>query len=155
MKMLTVDPGLNTGWASWYKDELLDSGIIKKPSLAIEEYAGHRLTYYWSQFDTLLYKICPKICIIESVTIYAGSAKSMASATKGNLTFLSILIGGYVRDCARRGLDFKLIEAREWKGTMSKAITEKRIKKVNPNLTITNNHVLDAIGIGYSHLGKL
>jgi hypothetical protein len=156
--MLTVDPGFHTGVAYW-KDGLLRSfesfNVSTAKAIKTDE---DRLRDMWKKFDGYLQDLefDVSICYIEGVEAWGGSLKSRTAGARGDLSKLAYLVGGFCFICLLRDIEFKVIKVREWKGNLPKSVVESRVRKGIIGLPeLTNEHTIDAIGIGLSKLGRL
>lgn len=97
--------------------------------------------------------VLPTLVVIEYPEVWSASAKSMASATSGDLLKLASLIG-CLGLTARREADVLFITPARWKGQLSKEAVERRIKQVAKlDRLYYRNHVCDAVGMGYAAQG--
>jgi len=154
---MTVDVGMNTGWAYWDECESFPAPDIwgqysVKPHKILEE----DLTELAYQFDD---NICalrstPKIIILEGVELWAGNLRSLTSASRGNLFKLSYIVGMYARNALHYGSGFRIIPASQWKGQLKDPMVMKRVTNLTGiEFKKSEQHVCDAIGIGLSHMG--
>jgi hypothetical protein len=82
-------------------------------------------------------------------TEHQQSLKSDTSIRKGSLFKLTLLIGAYCAQCIDMNLDFELLTAREWKKSLTKEATAKRVKRIT-GLDYNSEHIMDAIAFGLS-----
>ena len=159
---MTIDPGVTgTGIAIWnsYKGipcnkiPIFTNSIIIRGKESwrkkIEDYTQVICSYM------NLYSPCNHIYIEEP--IFMESAKGLASARSDSLEKLiscASYFAGYFSAVNRKVEFVRIID---WKGTMPKDVTERRIRKVIENDNICegiHNHAWDAVGIGL-YLQKL
>lgn len=161
-KVLTVDPGWNTGWALWLSDNKPLTGIIKEPPRRkIIKLEPMRLSFMFGYFRILLETHSPLEVIIEGVEMWSGNVKSMTAAQRGNLFSLAYIVGGYIECCSSRGISCKLVyprgnKAKEqvmWKGQLNAKQLAARIKRINGETY--PEHIREAVGIGFSVMGVL
>ena len=157
--ILTIDPGLHTGiavWRSWGD----------RFPLTYELYAGgkgsheDKLYVLQRKFVLMIQEIKLKMhddisnIFIEGVEHWSGDLKSQTASTRGNLSFLSYMVGIYCAvgfaDCAT----VKIVPARVWKGQMSKKVTTERVFRVN-GIKYKSSHVIDAVAMGFALQGIL
>jgi hypothetical protein len=151
--ILTVDTGDNTAIAQWLGHKFPFVSDITCPVWKIKE-QNEQLKYMWLAFKNELTNI--KICkvYLEGTNVYRNSLKSMTAATRGNLTKLDYLIGGYANICCQMNIDFEIITAQQWKGQMSKEATAAKVKLLN-NKTYETEHITDAVAMGFGIMGML
>lgn len=152
-RTLTVDVGDHTGWAFWDgKTEPADWGMITldRNVKGLEVQLG----YMQRRFKCLLEDIKPELCVLEGVEFWAGNLRSMTSARRGNLSKLSYLVGMYMATCLEKGIDVRILLAREWKGQLKDPMVHSRVFNLTGiQLKKGEQHISDAIGIGLSLQG--
>lgn len=154
--LLFIDPGLGgTGWAFFTKINVngppkppASSGSFKPKSGGYWEKSAESI---WTWYDTLVKTVRPKHIIIETPEAWLTSKKGLASVQRGDIFKTTYLIGGMGCLSKRTPL---LVLPREWKGQLPKTVVKQRIKK-KFKLTITNEHEMDAIGMGLAAQGGL
>lgn len=181
--VLTIDPGFQgTGWAYWntlaagslepnasghFKPR---PGRISKADPVLprvieltESFKG--LLSACARYEAGLIKLeecpiipmpnCEKLLVyIEYQEVYGGSAKSHASAVKGDLTKLTLLTGFYAHAAIEAGATVCLIPPSQWKGQLSKKATALRLNRAFGKKVEFNNHTADAVGIGLALIGR-
>jgi len=158
--ILFVDPGLEgTGLARWYDfcNSLEDSLPLPFDTKAIVPRGAltwrQKFRYVMAEFS-LYVAACPvDRVVIESQSVWAGSAKSIASVSKGNLLKLVMLTGAMMRVCDDNDKRVTLVAPTTWKGQLSKAAVHKRIKLAMQMRF--PEHVADAVGMALSAMGQL
>lgn len=152
--ILTVDTGDNTGIAYWKGNLFPHVDQIICPVWNIKK-INTQLCYMWDQFESIIlcFKNLQKV-YFEGTNVYRSSLVSMTSATRGNLTKLNYLIGGYANMCFKNGIEFEIITAQQWKGQMSKEATTNKIKLLNGQ-TYSSEHITDAVGMGFGIMKML
>lgn len=152
--ILTIDPGFHTGYAYWTGNNDPITGCFNlsrgKKVVTIED----QLNDMWLKFSALIKTLEPVGCIIESVEHWGGSLKSRTASSKGDLSKLSYLIGGYSYICSKKGISFKLVPAKTWKGQLPNSALVGRVKMINGK-EYPNDHILCAVGIGFAEEGLL
>jgi hypothetical protein len=152
-KVLTVDPGIHTGFAYWQNDlypKFSQFNVrTKQKNLRTEE---QQLSDLNIQFGATLAIYLPKLVLIEGVEFWEGSMKSLASAKRQNLSKLAYIVGMYSSECLHYGIEFRIIPARVWKGQMTDDILARKIFNLNKKEYPTE-HILNAVGIGFSTMG--
>lgn len=153
-KVMTVDPGMNTGIAYWTGDLKPITEYIRftKKNHVIPE--PMQLQELWNEFDVFLEVYKPEKVYIEAVNYWSGSLKSKVSASRGNLSKLAYLVGGYMELAQSKKITVELIPVTKWKGQLTKEATKLRVKLANGE-TYRNDHITDAVGIGLSIMGIL
>jgi hypothetical protein len=154
-KILTVDPGMNTGWAFWQYGKLPNStGVFRqarehKKVLPIAD----QLYSMWEQFRSLLSVTEPEIVIIENANFWAHSAASHAAMFSGDLRKLLFIIGGYCLLCGQAGARWELVEPQRWKGQLDDKALKARIKRRIGREY--KQHEQEAVGLGLWRAGTL
>lgn len=162
--ILTIDPGIHTGIALWKNWEDL---FPKTYEIFAGEKGTHEEKLYTLQakFTQLVDNIEEQMIVspvddsnlhifIEGVEHWAGNLKSQTASTRGNLSFLSYMVGVYCAVCFAKDFPVKIIPARVWKGQMSKSVTATRVFKIN-EVKYKSSHVIDAVGMGFAMQGIL
>lgn len=154
-RVLTVDPGWNTGWAYWTRGSFHPStGIL------ISKYTDptDKLNDLSDQFGQLLTIQNPRFVMMEGTSFWVESLKSQVSFSRGDAIYLTYLIGQYMRECYLQKKKFDLILAIDWKGQMDDKKVKKRVLRRNAVDYKQFHgqywpHVTDAVGIGLWMLG--
>ena len=155
--MLSVDPGIHTGWALWGAARLYEYGTIN--------FDGNLL--HWEdkardvsiKFDNLFKHISGpeniKEVVIEFPGYMAGTGGHMV-ATSGDLVKLAVITGMLMNCAMMNGASVEPVPVNRWKGQLPKEVCHERIKKVlkDTQFEKTSSHSLDAIGIGLWKLGR-
>lgn len=161
-KVLTIDPGWNTGLALWSGSLTPATWVIKEPAkLKVNKIEIDRLEYMYTKFEAALKGINIKLVIIEGVEMWSGSTRSLTSAKRGDLFALAYMVGGYLSICKNLDIKTKLVyprgdrsKGREmWKGQLNAGMVEKRIRRLNG--ATYPEHIREAVGIGFSQMGLL
>ena len=159
-RVVSVDPGWNTGLAYWVGDNFPITDIIKEPpkrkKIRIEI---TRIKFMLDRFEAYVKSKNPKLLILEGVEMWSGSTRSMTSAARGDLFALAYLVGGYIAICYKLGIKSELVYARggkerkTWKGQLGPEQVAKRIYRINK--VEYPEHIREAVGIGFSKMGIL
>lgn len=147
---LSIDPGKNCGWAYFVDGELKECGLAKTDKKDEVEMV-HYLT---NELAKLTEDIKPEKLYIEGVSMWSANPTSVISAQKGNLFSLAYLVGSIISYFDILDIETIILYPKDWKGNMGKEATKKRVHRAVGEVT-KNEHILDAIGIGLSVLGKL
>lgn len=150
---VTVDIGRTTAWACWRKDQLWSCEVIRAPKgkQNVEDY----LKVMGAAFEHSLWRIRPvKRVYLEGVELWEGSLMSLTSAKRGDLMTLSYLLGVYAKTAFSRGAEVIIIPARVWKGQLTKIATAERVRRLHGQV-YENDHITDAVAMGYSIMGVL
>jgi hypothetical protein len=150
--VLTVDTGDNTAIAHWKGHKFPLVTEINCPVWKLKE-QNEQLKYMWNAFSNSLHHRYLKV-YLEGTNIYRSSLKSMTAATRGNLTKLDYLIGGYANICYQLNIDFEIITAQQWKGQMSKEATKAKVFLLNGKY-YNSEHSTDAVGMGFGIMKML
>lgn len=146
---MSIDPGLQgTGWALWHERTAIAAGIVR---------ARVQGTVPLRAWDIALQ--------IQSLTVTHSASftacewprlMSEVTARRGDLVKLTFVVG--VLCGATAPLPFLQVEVAAWKGQLSKAITEKRIRRFLGDDTCEKlklkSHMWDAVGIGLYLIGR-
>ncbi len=162
-RVFFIDPGITGTGFAYFPELITQHGNDEKPNEPAR--TGAITPKKASQWQARVQDLCawldglcsllkPSIIVIEWPEVWGRSAKSMASATRGDLGKLFYLVGG-LGEVARRTSPRLpvLISAREWKGQLSKKAVGMRIKR-RLNLEY-QNHEEDAVGMGLAAQGLL
>lgn len=145
-KFLSVDPGLSgTGWAVWGPGQLppLRSGSLSAPAdrdwLIRARWLGNEVRHLAESWGV-------DYVVIEQPQFMESAGKGLIAAREGDLVKLSILVGVI----AAQHSHSVLVEVREWKGSMSKEVSHRRIRSKLPGWVpcTATSHEMDAVGIG-------
>lgn len=156
--VLSVDPGLDFGWALWSIDEWsscvppVEVGVVKTRCDDWEQrfYEGQL------QVTELLATKRVGLCFCEWPAFFDGAAGSMV-AGRGDLGKLYAWVGGVMRTAACLMCSFRAVGVAEWKGQLPKRVVCDRIEQRLGDCssfskrTGKNNegsHDWDAVGIG-------
>lgn len=150
---LTIDPGNYTGYAYFINNKLSVSGsfTFDKKIKGMSKQFEHLN----SCFTGLLNSLEPEKVFIEDLQLYGNSSKSLISGLSGDLFKVAKVTGLYVSQCLIRNIPFEYLKPNKWKGQMNKQIVENRVKRVYPKLRFSNDHEMDAVGIGLHITGEL
>lgn len=157
-QLLTVDTGENTGLALWEGTKYPDVSFfkVKNPKLNHES----KLIDLWEKFDSYICRVISedmncktiKLCILEIPELWGDSSISLTAAKRGNLFYLSGIAHGYACVCNQYNINFRLIEAKRWKGQLSKVATKEWVYRIN-HTKYKNDHITDAVAMGFSYIG--
>ncbi len=151
---ITIDPGTSgCGWARWDSLwNLLDYGIFIPATWKGKDINDLQLWQYKAEqvSEEMVRQCGTKVTeiYIEYPSVFGGGV----AAQSGAVVKLACLVG-MILGKSPANLQW-LIPVQEWKGQMSKAMVEKRVKRILPNCKATS-HAIDAIGIGLYKQGKL
>lgn len=156
MKMISIDPGLvGTGFAIWHSFgglvKLSNSGVIRPKKSIIGNDHLMRSHFISDELQELtngsIYEV-----VIETPELWSGSAVSHASAAKGDLFSLAILVGVIARTLDPIGLRTNMVTPTVWKGQLSK---KGVISRLNRKLEERDwrDHEADAVALGLWYVG--
>lgn len=149
-KVITIDPGNNTGYAVWEPNKRKPvTGIIRSTEKEVEAF----LYIMLGQMEEVVEIHKPFRAVIEGVQVW-GDLKSITSARRGNLMKLSYLVGGYFTLFGLQGIGCKIVNPQHWKGQMNKDAVALRVER-EIGETYKTDHVTDAVGIGLAERGIL
>lgn len=155
-KVMTIDPGWNTGIGKWLGNSLIpDTDIIIAPNV---DNALQKMYYSTNKFGEHLRRFKPRLVMLEGTSFWADSLKSRASFSRGDAINLTYLIGNYIRECHSQNIKVQVILAQDWKGQMTDEMVKRRVdrriamdyKKIYGGFW---PHVTDAVGIGLWMIG--
>lgn len=100
----------------------------------------------------------PDVLVLEGQVVFSSSAKSMASATRGDLFLLAhqvgAMIGAYYAWCEleHREPRFEIVQPVAWKGQLTKGATATRLEEWLPAkwkgiMNGMSEHEVDALGL--------
>lgn len=147
MQTLTVDPGMNTGWALWGDSNLLKYGQFMQKHLALEE----DLKNLFNNFKNLIQETKPHRVYLEYPGVWQNSYVSMAAVNSGDLLKLAAIVGGYA---SLSNCSVHFISPNTWKGQLSKDAVKFRVNR-STGISEKSSHINDAIGIGLFIFKKL
>ena len=163
-RVLCVDPGLGgTGLAFWSSLsgstraslEPLATQVLKGPASGKYTWV-YRAKEISFDFRISLIALKPQKVVFEVPGLWAGSAKSMASATRGDLFKEAMLVGMLMHAALElEGCDIYTVTPLEWKGQLSKQAVDNRIVRALGRRRTFPNHVSDAVGMGLAAVQKL
>ena len=110
-----------------------------------------------SQFLCKLDDYLPAVVHIEFASLWQ-SAKSHASANRGDLFKLTALIGAYAAACMQVGCEIRFVRVAAWKGQLPKRVVRARIDRAWGNFagrTGLRDHETDAVGMGLAFQGGM
>lgn len=178
--VIAIDPGLGgTGVALFWQVDERPPELLRTVCINAQRGPGYLykaqsicaqfrrlLEIRHREFALLVDRGSSVVTIIEEPVLWSGSAKSHASSASGNLHKLSVLIGFLAGELFNLNFPaIMTIQAKSWKGQLSKAATTLRVQKRFTEGACTrassvsspteNEHIVDAIGIGLHHFGIL
>ncbi len=157
-ELMFVDPGSGgTGWAIFkMPSEVtepirpLEFGALSSRSgLWHDKFAEIAVAFA----DEVLFEHGPDRVVHEWPELWAGSAKSQASTSDGDLFKLSALIGALELAVLQCDMEPSLFVTPRWKGQMDKKAVDERIARAIG--CSYPNHVSDAVGMGLAVMGTL
>ena len=151
-RLMTVDTGFSTGWAIWKNTQRPITGQITLPRQRISKIED-RLAYMFQKFDELLTAYRPTEIIIEGVELWGNSVKSQTSGVRGDLFKLAYLVGGYISIAERHGLQYGILNFKDWGGQLSPEAVQLWVKRVL-NKSYKTQHITDAVAMGLSYFGQ-
>jgi len=148
--MVSIDPGLNTGIAVWSRNGRLKFTDLCKCPKITDDCVRVGVLCSWVYARLLALPDGP--VYIEGVRSFA-SARSWAASTRGNLSLLAYIVGGYIRVCQELGRAVYVIDP-QWKGQLTEKALELRIRRAGIAQPL-GDHVREAVGLGLSVLQRL
>ena len=156
--LCAIDPGVHsTGWALMNLSDksqqplVRSSGVIREPNnrpwLDCADAVSATLL-------KLLQDNWVKRVAIEQPQIWTADSSSLASAARGDLFKLAVLVGdiiGHLRVGLQNRVEIRLVTPNEWKGQLPKPVVMERVRTIlgynNPACRL-RDHETDAIAIG-------
>ena len=142
-RLIAIDPGETTGWASFYDRVLINCGTVvgSPPQLPGIDEGDDQL---WGPVDV----------VIEKPVSYP-----MDKVDANDLITLAITVGEWKEFLGRWAPGVELVKPRTWKGTVPKTIhndrivalltaEEKALMPKRPRAKTYDHNMLDAVGIG-------
>lgn len=159
---LSIDPGIEMGWAIWdgsvsaetqpTPQPPLDTGIISPRKDA--PWISRSNLIMWA-FDNLVKQTGDAYeGRVENVYCewpgYFDDAAGQLTASSGALVKLTIAVGRVMQYCQDHRLKFFPIQVGDWKGQVSKEVVERRIRRRLGDAVCSGfrKHVWDAVGVG-------
>jgi Holliday junction resolvasome RuvABC endonuclease subunit len=155
--IIAVDPGVNgTGFAVFKEQDngLVSAGILTSSS----GWWLNRCFEICHKFDLVLTDIGigHHVVIVEEPSVMLGSSDAYASAMRGDVVKLSMLVGMlllrvevYISACR-----IELVPVSRWKGNLPKKEVAYRVERIIGKHPY-KSHAIDAIGIGLWYKGLL
>lgn len=149
ISMITIDPGMHTGWAYWEDGELKDYSqtTIKHKDLI------HDLGELLSAMTPIIASYSPNRVIVEYPNMWAGSSVSAAASASGDLLKLAAMVGMIIAIAQTNGAHVTTVLPAKWKGQLDKDAVKVRVKRAL-GVDERSSHINDAIGIGLWVLGR-
>lgn len=162
--ILSIDPGINTGWCLWDSGRKIpvDWGCISESK---KDRIGDHLHRSYNMRKKMVNEICQTRImfdevVIESTQFWEKSHKSRNAARTGSLQFLTSLVGMYSAHFADEGKKVVVVPPTNWKGQLSDELVRIRVEMIFNRLDLIelyrsykpNIHICCAIGIGAHYL---
>lgn len=175
-KIISIDPGRNTGWCVFDGGVYRGSGVVRSASKhwsQVSRDIGRAITMVCREYGLLE---GPKTQLVIEMAQMFNTATSYASIRRGdllNLIYLTGVICGTVQN--KLACDPKLVTPMEWKGQLPKDVVITRLKDLigNSEGEVTTHaarfqrwdsfdmlgrpqirdHEADAIGLGLWYMG--
>lgn len=151
MILLTVDPGMSTGWALW---DITTQGVVKYGQIRLDHVNLEAdLTALFDRFRDINTSVnlragqsITRVCI-EYPGMWQNSFTSHTSAASGDLVKLAAIVGGFAAIAHEWQTGITLISPQRWKGQMSKEAVKARVER-ELGIQERSSHINDALGIG-------
>jgi hypothetical protein len=140
---VTVDPGVNVGFAVWVDGSLVRYGSLNRIKRLTWQQAVEEMAIRFK--TTILDGHLPNRVVCESPE-FMQSTTGLVSARRGDLVKLAEVYGVLWGVCVSRGVPFVSIRIGDWKGQLSKSESTERTARLTG--IKANEHAMDAIGIG-------
>lgn len=148
----SIDPGVSgTGVALWSENNWYR---LVKPKHVETIYPKRNLPDWTDRMSSIMERLEILLSRFDVTNLYCevpqffgSSVKGQVTAETGDLVKLSAIVGAIAELCRQRRVRLVLVPVIRWKGQISKALVEARIKKRLPELEVTS-HAIDAVGIG-------
>ena len=143
--ILTIDPSTSaTGWAVTQRHGILSTGCLNRPKNSpCWTYAALAMRQGLLRAVAAFPEIDRIIC--ELPEVWGGSSKGRQAALSGSTLKLGFMAGC----CAGISptVPTQYVSVQEWKGQITKAITQARVREYFSGCHETSEHVNDALGI--------
>ena len=146
--MLFVDPGANIGMALF--------GTLGKQFCLVRVRAFSDWMDSEVKKMNILVELNTDKVVCERPT-YMGPTAAQSNA----LTKLSMSAGAVWGMCLAKGVQFEWLDVKTWKGQLPKRVVHERVLKLlspRENMIVSgvsNEHVLDAVGMGLYYTGRM
>lgn len=144
MILVAIDPGASAGWARFINGTLSSCGLGVPPIVG------------------------PGIATATDVVVEKPEYHKHEKVNPNDLITLAIRVGRDVERAAREGISARIVRPTEWKGSVPKTIHHPRIRAVldgtetdildralGANAKSKGHNVVDAVGLGLWHVGRL
>jgi Holliday junction resolvasome RuvABC endonuclease subunit len=155
MTLMSVDPGLVSGYAVWTTaPHPTQVGIVRAPKQG--DYYERAFQVTEDLLETMvLWGVKEVACEMPA---FHQSAGGMVVARSGSLIKLSLLVGCLMGQVQAYGKKFNGVEVAKWKGQLSKQLVAHRVRHTlrgDERCAQWTDHEYDAVGIGLYVRGQL
>lgn len=152
--VLTIDPGVNTGWAYWRKGKPFVTGVFRVKRVKRVQSQPEMITYLCEQLRSIVYSLQMKIDRVYIEAVYfADTHISQTAARSGSLTLLAMIIGAYIASLTLYQYPVELVQPRTWKGQLTdKAIVARVMRRLGRTYRV---HEREAVALGLAIAGCL
>lgn len=152
--VLTIDPGVNTGWAYWRDGKPFVTGVFRVKRSRRVQSQPEMITYLCEQLRSIVYSLQMKIDKVYIEAVYfADTHISQTAARSGSLTLLAMIVGAYVASLTLYEYPIELVQPRAWKGQLTdEAITARVMRRLGKTYRM---HEREAVALGLAMGGCL
>lgn len=161
--VVTIDPSVRSVgvavWSyepsTWRRPERPKATYLWRPKSTIGDTFVERSFAMASLLEDLLDQLEDVVYVASEMPEFFTSSGGFATAASGSLMKLDFVVGVFGGVCHARGIEFKAIPVRDWKGQLPKTGIMYRIKKLLGNDVPYQKDEWDAVGIGLHLKGLL
>jgi hypothetical protein len=152
--LFTYDPGRTFGWALFREGILVDSGHCSEKAWLAGKLSAQALRAGMKLPPTP--EAVRGAIFVGELPRYYHQGNGEHKATPADLIALALTLGEFRGAYRRHVSSIRLLTAHEWKGSVRKDISHRRIKKtlVAGEVFPKNHNARDAVGMGLSFLGR-
>lgn len=153
-RILTVDPGQQTGYAFWPRirsapeDAIVEPTSFGEVSFDIGETWEEKAKILYWRFKVAVSELAPEEVFVEDQSLWAGSVRSYTAGVRGDLFKLSHIAGMLLACGLEMRANIHLVAPSSWKGQLPHNVVVKRVQEKLNLYSVRSEHIIDALGIG-------
>lgn len=155
---LSIDPGLEYGWAYWSNPIAPKKASVFAPEDHPDYFVRAKETIASMTRMLRLLKVEEVVCEWPAFMDYD---RGKVTARSGSLVKLSFMVGALAGLCYLHSVKFIPVEVNVWKGQLPKAQVNYHVERILGKVACRDfsrrkkdEHLWDAVGIGLHHLGR-